>query len=305
MHWDLLIYIKNQLSKIDFEPQYLTVKLNTGEFELGIDEEISGYDLAIAFMQDLKLPSDRIIQSVSPFRIDIEHSFIEFHDLEFFYQYLPYALLPVYSRKNNRCYSITHFAQSLDGRIASSSGKMEWIGNEENLIHAHRMRALCDGILVGSKTIDRDRPQLNVRHVSGNDPIKVIIGEVNGEVLNKMSGKLIHFSEFSESNNGDIKHLCLEKRDQLYDPSLILESLLKEDICSVYIEGGSFTTSEFLKTKSVDEVQVHLSSKIIGSGMTGFSFQGISDFKHAIQFNHYSYHKIGGEIMFVGTPKYQ
>ena len=44
-------------------------------------------------------------------------------------------------------------AQSLDGRIASRTGKSQWITNEEARKEGHYLRSIYDGILVGINTI--------------------------------------------------------------------------------------------------------------------------------------------------------
>ena len=61
--------------------------------------------------------------------------------LEFLKVYLSYCYLPILAKANQRAISVAHFAQSLNGMIATQCGSSRWIGNEENLVHAHRMRA--------------------------------------------------------------------------------------------------------------------------------------------------------------------
>lgn len=90
--------------------------------------------------------------------------------------YLPYCFLSVYARRWNRAVAVSHFAQSLDGRIATDWGNSKWIGHEDNRTHAHRMRALCQGILIGSGTLKRDTPALTVRRVEGPDPRPIFLG---------------------------------------------------------------------------------------------------------------------------------
>ncbi len=67
--------------------------------------------------------------------------------------YAPYCLASRYAKSWQRAFSVSHFAQPLDGRIATVDGHSQWIGGPGNLTHAHRIRALCDGILIGAKTM--------------------------------------------------------------------------------------------------------------------------------------------------------
>src|SRR5207253_6682921 len=67
------------------------------------------------------------------------------------------------------------YAQTLDGRMATSTGDSQWISGPDSLRLAHQLRAEHDAILVGIGTVLSDNPQLNVRLVSGNDPLRVIV----------------------------------------------------------------------------------------------------------------------------------
>lgn len=89
--------------------------------------------------------------------------------------YLPLILGGLRARKNKMCFAMGHLAQTLDGKIASHSGSSRWISNEANLIHAHRLRALCDAVAVGWRTAVADNCQLNVRFVEGHNPTRIVI----------------------------------------------------------------------------------------------------------------------------------
>jgi hypothetical protein len=68
-----------------------------------------------------------------------------------------------------------HLAQSLDGRIATRNGMSRWLSGAEDLLHTHRMRAMCDAVVVGVNTVLSDDPQLTVRRCTGAHPVRVVI----------------------------------------------------------------------------------------------------------------------------------
>jgi GTP cyclohydrolase II len=70
----------------------------------------------------------------------------------------------------NRPYVVLKFAQSIDGRIATSSGDSKWISGEGERQVSHALRAACDAVLVGVGTVIADDPQLTVRMVAGTSP---------------------------------------------------------------------------------------------------------------------------------------
>ena len=81
--------------------------------------------------------------------------------ISFLKQYIPYALLPLYANKERRTITISHFAQTLDGKIATNGGDSKWIGNQENLVHAHRMRGALRCYSDWFKYINPRQPGLN------------------------------------------------------------------------------------------------------------------------------------------------
>src|SRR5262249_7951477 len=70
---------------------------------------------------------------------------------------------------------IAQTGQSLDGRIATSTGHSKYINGQEGLDHLHRLRALVDAVVVGVGTAVADDPQLTVRRVSGPNPARIVL----------------------------------------------------------------------------------------------------------------------------------
>lgn len=67
------------------------------------------------------------------------------------------------------------FAQSLDGSIAARPGEPLRLSGSRSLELTHRLRAGHDAILVGIGTVLADDPRLNVRLVTGDSPLPVIL----------------------------------------------------------------------------------------------------------------------------------
>ena len=66
-------------------------------------------------------------------------------------------------------------ASSLDGKIGSKNNSIKWITNKSSRRLSHILRFENDAILVGKNTVIKDDPQLTVREIKGNNPIRIII----------------------------------------------------------------------------------------------------------------------------------
>jgi diaminohydroxyphosphoribosylaminopyrimidine deaminase / 5-amino-6-(5-phosphoribosylamino)uracil reductase len=216
--------------------------------------------------------------------------------------YLPYCLAPVHAQRMGRAFTVSHFAQSLDGRIATSDGDARWIGCDENRLHAHRMRALCDGILIGVNTLRTDRPALTVRHAEGVDPIRIVVGDANdfGCLEQAGSGTIMLFGDDNGRHSDQVEQVVLPRTRGRIATSAILQALYRHEIRSVYIEGGARTTSAFLAEGNLDVVQLHISPMIIGPGINSFTCPAIRSVDDSVRFDPHVYRSVGDGMMFVG-----
>lgn len=224
--------------------------------------------------------------------------------LEFIQRYLPYCFLGYFADLEKRSITVAHFAQSLDGKIATLEGDSRWIGNEANLEHAHRMRALCDSILIGKNTLKNDHPQLTVRRVEGPNPVRIVVGSSISDCSSLLKASndaifIVHKEEV-EYDNASIKQILYSGIEKYIPCDYILKQLYEHGIKSVLIEGGAKTTSHFLSQGTLDVLQLHLAPILMGSGRDSFQLPEIRRVDNAIGFRKFFYQKVANTYMFVG-----
>ncbi|MBI4055641.1 MAG: bifunctional diaminohydroxyphosphoribosylaminopyrimidine deaminase/5-amino-6-(5-phosphoribosylamino)uracil reductase RibD [Elusimicrobia bacterium] len=73
-----------------------------------------------------------------------------------------------------RPYVILKSAATLDGKIAARNGKSRWISSKASRNYVHRLRSQVDAILVGTRTVLQDDPELT-SHGQGKNPVRIIL----------------------------------------------------------------------------------------------------------------------------------
>ncbi|MEO8238232.1 MAG: RibD family protein [Flavobacterium sp.] len=215
--------------------------------------------------------------------------------------YLGYILVNKHSKIPFTC---VHLAQTIDGKIATVSKKSKWIGNQENLIHAHRIRALVDVILIGGNTFRIDKPKLNVRLVKGNNPIKAIVANSPLELEDLTLGKTYLFSskKLSYHNlHADIEIVNIDDASGCIPVKSLLEILKQKGVHSILVEGGPLTIRRFIEDKMLSRIEFHIAPMLFGSGKNGVELQEIQDLDEAIHLNNPKYYNIGNAIMIVSN----
>jgi riboflavin-specific deaminase-like protein len=225
--------------------------------------------------------------------------------LNFMRAYVPYLLLRKSAQVQNKSITIGHLAMSLDGRIATSSGNSQWIGNQANLIHSHRMRALSDAILVGGNTFLRDQPQLNVRHVEGENPVKIIMGDGQYDFSRYDCDDCTIWVNSLHPENGADNRLYVERNESGFNCNQLLTKLYQRGIQMVFIEGGGVTLSGFIQSRALDILQLHYAPILMGSGVDGLSLAEIERVDEALTFSYSDFEHMDEEWMFTGVIDYK
>jgi len=190
-----------------------------------------------------------------------------------------------------RDWVLAHLGQSLDGRIATGSGASQFITGRENQTHAHRLRALCDVVLVGSRTVLEDDPQLTTRLVSGPHPVRAVI-----DPRRRLDpGRRIFQDGVSptlllctpEAARGPERHgraevVGIEAREGRLSITALIGELRRRGLGRVFIEGGGVTVSRFLQAGALTRLQVAVAPMVIGSGRPSFVLPVIETLAEAL-----------------------
>ncbi len=177
--------------------------------------------------------------------------------------------------------TVGHLGQSLDGCIATASGDSCYVTGRENILHLHRMRALCDAIVVGAETVARDDPRLTTRLVEGNNPVRVVLdprrrlppdhrvftdGEARTLVVHAFTG-----GDAAARRWGGAEAVSVPARgkDDGLELAAVLAELHGRGLRRVFVEGGGVTVSAFLEAGLLDRLQVAIAPVIIGDGRRG------------------------------------
>jgi diaminohydroxyphosphoribosylaminopyrimidine deaminase / 5-amino-6-(5-phosphoribosylamino)uracil reductase len=197
--------------------------------------------------------------------------------------YLPYCIAP-----QRRGFVVGHLGQSLDGRIATVSGASRWVTGEADVAHNHRMRALCDAVLVGAATLRCDDPQLTVRCCDGPHPVRVVLDtnrslDAGYRVFGDAAAPTLVLAGADRVTPGErlggAEIVALPRDGTAIAPAAIRAELAARGLRRLFVEGGGVTVSRFLAADCLDRLQITVSPLIIGSGRPSITLPEIDDLR--------------------------
>jgi diaminohydroxyphosphoribosylaminopyrimidine deaminase/5-amino-6-(5-phosphoribosylamino)uracil reductase len=181
------------------------------------------------------------------------------------------------------------FAQTLDGRIATSEGHSRWISSPASLRFAHRLRATHDAILVGAGTALKDDPELTCRLVPGRNPLRIVVDSrlripPESRLFSAGTGKrgIVATTERAPERRrrlfekSGIELITLESdRNGQVDLGGLLRVLGQRGTTSLLVEGGAALITSFLMGGLADRLIVVIAPKITGEGINAIGDLGI------------------------------
>ena len=188
--------------------------------------------------------------------------------------------------EKSRPYVILSAAMTLDGKIAKGRTKIK-LSSKNDKIRVHKLRAKVDGILIGKNTLDTDNPMLNVRYVTGKNPVRILL-DSRGTI--KSSSKIIQSCSkistiiattqlISKKNLSRLEKFPLEIikcGKSSVDVVKLLKILQKKGMKKILLEGGGTLNWSFLKRGLVDELIITITPYILGGSDSVTLVEGLS-----------------------------
>lgn len=222
--------------------------------------------------------------------------------------------------KTKTPYVIMKYAMSMDGKIATYTGKSKWISSTESRNEVHKLRRDLSGIMVGVGTVLADNPSLDVRlgeekigdfgEVSSEENPTRIICDSN--LRTPLNSKIVTTSDkirtiIATCSRDEKKKIEYENRGcevisqdgERVDLKDLMIELGKKGVDSILLEGGGSLNFSAVNSNIVQEVITFISPKIIGGSeaKTPVEGRGFSEIINCLGLKIEEVRNIGGDIV--------
>jgi diaminohydroxyphosphoribosylaminopyrimidine deaminase / 5-amino-6-(5-phosphoribosylamino)uracil reductase len=188
---------------------------------------------------------------------------------------------------------VAQLGQTLDGRIATRTGHSHYVTGPEDIVHLHRLRALVDAVVVGAGTAISDDPQLTVRQVPGENPVRVLLDPTARVPLDRRMFRdgaaptlwIVSPQADPATVPGGVQLLRLEESAEGggFRPEDVLQVLAARGLRRVLVEGGGITVSRFLDAGVLHRLHLTVAPMLLGSGRPSLTLHPVDRLDQALR----------------------
>ncbi len=212
-------------------------------------------------------------------------------------------------------------AMSLDGKIATRTGKSQWISCEMSRKQVHYLRNHYLGILVGIGTVLADDPMLNCRlEGGGRHPVRIVADSrlriptecrlvrtakeyrtvLAASEAVKEAEEMQQKIEALENAGAEI--LWIPEREGHIDLKRLMKVLGGMGIDGILLEGGSDFAFAALKAGIVDKVRIYIAPKILGGAQAKgcIGGEGFAELSEAVNLKDMKAYACGKDVYLEG-----
>lgn len=185
-------------------------------------------------------------------------------------------------------YVVMKYAMTMDGKIATRSGKSQWITGEKARHRVHEDRHRYTAIMVGVGTVLADDPMLTCRLENGRNPLRIIC---DTNLRMPLQAKLVTTTNIAPTLivtavtdtkrhqpylDAGCEVMVVPQRSNHIDLNILMQRLGEKQIDSLLLEGGGTLNWSALQSGIVNKVQAYIAPKLFGgSGKTPVEGLGI------------------------------
>ncbi len=213
-------------------------------------------------------------------------------------------------------------AQSLDGKIATVTGRSRWISSPQTRRFAHQLRAEVDAICVGVRTVLRDDPLLSNRlsakgesaKAVGRQPVKVILDSqlrtpTTARIFSRQSPAPVIVATTSRASARSAERLRRLGATVLVQPARwgsqrirwqwLCGELWRRQILHLLIEGGGEVLASALAERVVDRCYWIVAPMVVGgrTAPTSVGGDGVPTLERAWRFGEWQLRRLGPDLL--------
>jgi diaminohydroxyphosphoribosylaminopyrimidine deaminase/5-amino-6-(5-phosphoribosylamino)uracil reductase len=214
--------------------------------------------------------------------------------------------------KYHRPFVALKLAATLDGMIADTKGRSQWISGPESRDRVQQLRAEYDAVLVGAGTVRADNPRLTCRLPGRRHPLRVILDD---ELITSPRTRLL--SRPGRTIIFCARRVSAPRRQRLASHRVevipvrenpkgrlawtdVLDQLHQRNVASLLIEGGAEVASSALKAGIVSKLYLFMAPRILGKGKSFSAGLGEQSLHRSLRLREWQAAPIGSDLLVQG-----
>ncbi|MCG8367964.1 MAG: bifunctional diaminohydroxyphosphoribosylaminopyrimidine deaminase/5-amino-6-(5-phosphoribosylamino)uracil reductase RibD [Pseudanabaenales cyanobacterium] len=216
----------------------------------------------------------------------------------------------VHRIRRQRPFGILKYAMTLDGKIAATTGHSAWVTDSEARASVHKLRAICDAVIVGANTVRQDNPLLTTHGLSDHNPLRVVMSR---RLDLPTQAQLWDTTEFAtlvltqEGVNPQFQKTLQDRGVEIVGlptltPATAMAHLYDRGFLTVLWECGGQLTAAAIADQTVQKVWAFIAPKIIGGGNapSPVGDLGFEQMTQAIRLEKTQVRRIGNDFLIEG-----
>lgn len=210
-------------------------------------------------------------------------------------------------------------AMTLDGKIATRTGKSRWISGEKSRKFVHRLRSMCDGIMVGVNTVIEDDPMLNVRleREGSHNPPRIIVDSrarlpLSAAVVTTArqfrtilaTTALAPEAKLSSLRSCGVEVLVLPDKEEKVDLRALMQALGRKEISILLVEGGGNLNYGLLQENLIDKLYCFVAPLLFGGkdAPTPLEGEGVGEPDQSWLVENIEIKQLERDLLIIGYP---